>query len=168
VILSNEDGAGGVGRSNLLVDPSGIYTSFVGGATTNSGRTFSPDQFDHLILTYDPAGAGGATLRFYVNGQPAGTSTLTPEFASGNWLIGANKNRAVQFFAGVIDEIAIYDKRLDDPNGDDDESDSRVTAHFREFVAESDTLIDFASDFAYRDSGQSAVLSWQVSPALTL
>lgn len=167
VILSNEDGAGGVGRSNLLVDPSGIYTSFVGGATTNSGRTFSPDQFDHLILTYDPAGAGGATLRFYVNGQPAGTSTLTPEFASGNWLIGANKNRAVQFFAGVIDEIAIYDKRLDDPNGDDDESDSRVTAHFREFVAESDTLIDFASDFAYRDSGQSAVLSWQVSPALT-
>ncbi len=167
VILSNEDGAGGIGRSNLLVNPSGSYTSFVGGATTDSGRTFSPDQFDHLILTYDPAGAGGATLRFYVNGEPAGTSTLTPEFANGNWLIGSNKNRTVQFFAGIIDEIAIYDKRLDDPNGDDDEGDSRVTAHFREFIAGSDTLIDFTSDFAYRDSGQSAVLSWQVSPALT-
>ncbi len=170
VPLANQDGTTGPGRSNLVVNAASNYTTFSGGATTNSGVTALADSFDHVVLTYDQSAsleAGTPTFRFYVNGEAAGTSEVIPEAANGNWIIGSNKNQATQFFAGILDEIAIYDKRLDDPDGDGDVADSRVTAHYKGFLADSDTLVTLASDFDYRDSGQSAELTWLVSPALT-
>lgn len=168
VVVANQDGNLGTGRSNLVVNPAGNITSFIGGATTESGVSASSDRFDHIILTFDQgAPLDEPTLRFFINGEAAGTSLLLPEPANGNWVIGANKVLTTQFFNGLVDELAIYDKRLDDPNDDGDLSDSRVADHYAEFLADTETLISFESDFDYRDSGQSAEVSWFVSPALT-
>lgn len=170
VVLANQDGNGGTGRSNLVVNSQRVITTYSGGATTTSGVGVTEGGFDHVILTYDSSAAGGGvdpTFRFYINGVEAGSSMNVPEFADGSWVIGANKIETSQLFDGVIDEIAIYDKRLDDVNGDGDLADSRVAAHYKEYLADSDTLVQFQGGAPYLDSGQSTDLTWLVSPALT-
>jgi hypothetical protein len=170
VIIANQDGTLGPGRSNLIVNANRQFTSFSGGGVTNSGVTVTDVGFDHVILTYDQsASVGGVdpTFRFYVNGVEAGTSLAIAEAANGNWVIGSNKVPTSQLFSGVVDEIAVYGTRLDDPNGDGDLSDSRTGAHYKEFLADSETLVTFEGSVPYLDSGQSADLSWLVSPALT-
>ena len=169
VILANSNGAG-VGRSNLVVDTQGSIHSFSGGGTTASGTIAEDDVFYHVILTFDQSAVAGGvdpTFRFYVNGVAGGTSLLVPEAADGQWLLGSNKDQATQRFAGLLDEIAVYDKRLDDPDGDGDPADSRVTAHFKNYLADSDVLVELATDTDYIDAGGSANLSWRVSPSLT-
>ena len=146
VIVANQDGTLGTGRSNLVVNANRQVTSFSGGATTNSGVTASDDGFDHIILTYDQSAVADGvdpTFRFYINGVEAGTNLAVAEPANGNWVIGSNKVPTSQLFSGLIDEIAIYDKRLDDPNGDGDLADSRTGAHHKEFLADSETLVTF-------------------------
>lgn len=170
VFVANQDGTLGPGRSNLVVNAARNYTSFAGGATTNSGVTASVDEFDHVIVTYDQSASleGGApTFRFYVNGEAAGTSEFVAEAANGDWVIASHKSQASQFFAGILDEVAIYDKRLDDINGDGDESDSRIADHYKEYLGDTATLIGFESSVPYLDGGSSAELSWYVSPSLT-
>lgn len=170
VVLSNQDGTLGPGRSNLVINPARSYTTFAGGSTTNSGVSVSDGRFDHIVLTFDQSAVAGGvdpTFRFYINGIEAGTSRIVPEAANGGWVIGANKILTTQFYSGIIDEIAIYDTRLDDPDGDGDLLDSRVTAHYKEFLADSETLVNFESSVPYLDSGTSAELTWLVSPELT-
>ena len=68
VILANQDGALGPGRSNLVVNNVGVYTTFSGGVTTNSGVAVATGEFDHIILTYDQSAsleAGTPTFRFF-------------------------------------------------------------------------------------------------------
>ena len=170
VILANQDGTLGPGRSNLVVNFARTYTSFSGGATTSSGVSVTEGGFDHVILTYDASAAANGvdpTFRFYVNGIEAGTSLIVPEAANGNWVIGANKVLTTQLFNGWVDELAVYDKRLDDLNGDGDLADSRVSAHYKGYLEDADTLVSFESSAPYVDGGQSLDLSWFVSPALS-
>ena len=170
VVLANQDGTAGPGRSNLVVNGNRAITTYIGGATLLSGRTATDGGFDHLLVTYDQSAVAGGvdpTIRIFVNGEETATGLFVAESANGGWVIGSHKSQASQFFSGLIDEVAIYDKRLDDPNGDGDVSDSRVSAHFKEYLADSETLIDFSSDVPYLDGGQSGELSWFVSPALS-
>ena len=170
VVLANQDGTAGPGRSNLVVNGNRAITTYIGGATLLSGRTATDGGFDHLLVTYDQSAVAGGvdpTIRIFVNGEETATGLFVAEPANGGWVIGSHKSQASQFFSGLIDEVAIYDKRLDDPNGDGDVSDSRVSVHFKEYLADSETLIDFASDVPYLDGGQSGELSWFVSPALS-
>ncbi|MGJ8695203.1 MAG: LamG-like jellyroll fold domain-containing protein [Verrucomicrobiaceae bacterium] len=169
IIFSNQDGSSGPGRSDLLVNLQREFTTYVGGATSFSGIPVTEDGYDLVMLTYDQsaAGSGEPTLRFYVNGVEAGAGTRTAEPANGSWVIGAHKGLASQFFVGVVDDVAFFDKRLDDPDGDGDTADSRISAHYKGFLADAETLVTFESDVPYLDSGDSAALSWLVSPALT-
>ena len=170
VVLANQDGTAGLGRSNLVVNGNRAITTYIGGATVLSGRTATDGVFDHLLVTYDQSAVVGGvdpTIRIFVNGEETATGFFVAEPANGGWVIGSHKSQASQFFSGLIDEVAIYDKRLDDPNGDGDVSDSRVSVHFKEYLADSETLVNFASDVPYLESGQSGELSWFVSPALT-
>lgn len=169
VVVANQDGAG-LGRSNLLVNGDRSITTFSGGATTSSNSFATEESFDHVVLTYDQSASaiGETTFRFWINGEEAGIGDRVAESANGNWVIGSHKNQGSSFFRGVIDEVAIYDKRLDDPDGDGDSSDSRVSAHFKEYLADTDTVVSFESDVPYLEGGQSATLSWSVSPALTV
>ncbi len=118
----------GYGRSNLLITANGQYGSFLGGETTDSDVAPFVGTWNHLIFTYD-GGLGWETMRFYINGDLAGTGFLLPESADGNWVLGSHKGGAIQFFTGLLDEVAFYDFRLDDPDGDDDTSDSLVLTH---------------------------------------
>jgi hypothetical protein len=170
VVLSNQDGTLGTGRSNLIVNLGGFFTTYFGATITNSGVTRTEGGFDHVVLTFDQsaaAGGGDPTFRFYINGVEAGTGTGVPESANGSWIIGSNKNLAAQFFLGVVDDLAIYGSRLDDPDGDGDLSDSKIGEHYKGYLSDSITVASFESDTAYVDSGQSAELTWLVSPELT-
>ena len=135
VFIAQRDGAG-LGRSDVIITENGQWGSFLGGGTSDSTVTPATGTWDHLVMTYD-GGAGAETMRFYVNGLPAGTGALLAEAADGSWIIGSHKSGASQFFTGRLDEIAFYDYRLDDPDGDDDTSDSRIPAHAEAAFGES-------------------------------
>lgn len=170
VVIANQDGNLGPGRSNLVVNGGGLITTFSGGATTNSGIINTGENFDHVILTFDQSAVAEGvdpTFRFFINGAEAGTGTAIPEAANGSWVIGANKILTTQFFNGVVDDVAIYESRLDDPNGDGDSSDSKIGEHYKGFLSDSITVGSFGSSVAYLDSGQSAELNWLVSPELS-
>ena len=94
VVIANQDGNLGPGRSNLVVNGGGLITTFSGGATTNSGIINTGEDFDHVILTFDQSAVAEGvdpTFRFFINGAEAGTGTAIPEAANGSWVIGANK-----------------------------------------------------------------------------
>ncbi len=170
VVIANQDGNLGPGRSNLLFNGGGFITTFSGGATTNSGIINTGESFDHVILTFDQSVVAEGldpTFRFFINGVEAGTGTAIPEAANGSWVIGANKILTTQFFNGVVDDVAIYGSRLDDPNGDGDSSDSKIGEHYKGFLSDSITLGSFGSSLTYLDSGKSAKLNWLVSPELS-
>jgi hypothetical protein len=170
VIVANKDGDFGTGRSNIIHGGDGTVRSFSGGGSTFSSFETSEEEFVHVVLSYDKSAADegvGDTFRFYTNGVASGVSAVIVESANGNWVVGSNKNEISQFFTGVVDEVAIYDTRLDDPNGDGDIADSRVLDHYKEYLADTITVASFESEVPYLDSGTSAELSWLVSPALT-
>ena len=171
VFVSNQDGALGTGRSSLLIQMnSGGINSFVGGATTTSGVEAQLGVWYHVILTYDSSAVAGGidpTIRFYIDGVEAGNSNLVAESADGNWILGAHKSRISQWYRGLLDEVAIYDKRLDDPDGDGDTADSRIADHYNAYLA-ADVIKSFTSDMASIPSGSSATLSWETSDPMAL
>ena len=127
VYVSQKDGTG-LGRSNVLISANRQPGSFIGGATTDALDPFdadplSPDEWYHFVMAYD---MDEEELLFYVNGEP---SDLNPQFpgangvepADGEWVIGSHKNQGIQFFTGLLDEIAFYNRVL---------SEDRVRAHF--------------------------------------
>jgi PKD repeat protein len=65
--------------------------------------------WSHLAATYD-----GSTIRLYVNGQQVATRAQTGLVvpSSGLLMIGGNSNVAGKNFAGVIDELRIYNRAL--------------------------------------------------------
>ena len=132
VILSQQNGTG-MGRSNFLLTNVGPFGTFMGGFTTASTVTPEANTWYHVVMTYD-GGQGSETVRFYVNGEFAGSGGPIAEPADGNWVIGSHKSQSRQFYTGLVDELAFYDYRLDDPNGDDDTADSRVRAHYEASV----------------------------------
>ncbi|MEZ5326372.1 MAG: LamG domain-containing protein [Verrucomicrobiales bacterium] len=160
VLVSNQDGDLGPGRSNLIVGPDGNVNSFVGGATTPSEAFIEADAWHHVVMTYDAEGTD--TLRFFVDGEPTGTGTLFAESANGNWVIGAHKSQASQFTNALLDEVSIYNYRLDDPDGDNDPADSRITAHYQEYIRDTQVIVTFSSDKEFLSAGESATLSWSV------
>ena len=150
VFLAQKDGTG-LGRSNALITANDFWGSFTGGSTSNSGTIPVEDEWYHYVFSFD--GDGGAdAVKFYINGELSGEPTALrpavnglPEDADGDWVIGSHKNEGIQFFIGLVDEVAFYDYRIDDPNGDDDTSDSLVMSHFN--AAFPDTVsCDFNGD----------------------
>jgi len=132
VIVSQKNGSG-MGRSNFLITNQGPLGTFMGGFTTASSLIPEPNTWYHVVMTYD-GGMGAETVRFYVNGELVGTGEPIAESADGYWVVGSHKGEGMQFYTGLVDELAFYDYRLDDPNGDDDTSDSRVKAHWEASV----------------------------------
>ncbi len=131
VFVSQKDG-NGLGRSDMLISLDLELGSYIGGGTRNSGVQPDLETWYHFVMTVDGI---NDELYFYVNGEPSENNPLIPangiEGADGFWVIGSHKNQGIQFFEGLLDEIAFYDYRLDDPDGDDDPSDSRVAAHYQ-------------------------------------
>lgn len=127
VMAAQKDGSG-LGRSNLILNGGGQWGSFIGGSTTSSEITPEEDTWYHLVMTYD---GDFEEIIYYVDGEATVDPIIqTVESADGNWVLGSHKNQGSQFVDGLMDEVAFYDYRLDDPDGDDDIDDSRVLTHF--------------------------------------
>ena len=127
VYIAQKDGDG-LGRSDMLISANRQLGSFIGGGTTNAADPeendpVSVETWYHFVMSYN---MDDEELSFYVDGQP---SELNPQFpgangvesATGEWVIGSHKNQGIQFFTGLLDEIAFYDYQL---------TDAQVLAHF--------------------------------------
>jgi hypothetical protein len=71
--------------------------------------TLPLNTWTHIATTYD-----GANQRFYVNGVLVGTTPGTGSIASNNGAIriGGNNSSLNEFFAGMIDEVRVYNRAL--------------------------------------------------------
>ena len=103
--VSQDDGTG-TGRILLSRNSGGTVFTRLGGEFNGSSSTTSQGAWHHIVMTVEKDTSGSAeTIRFYINGQPAGTATATAEFANGNWKLGSG-------MIGMFDEVAIYTKVL--------------------------------------------------------
>ena len=84
----------------------------------SSTTTINAAGWHHVAYTYD-----GTTVRFYLDGQPDGTSTnaRTMVFASKACAIGRYGDFGGAYFNGNIDEVAVYKSAL---------SAARILAHY--------------------------------------
>ncbi|MCA9171694.1 MAG: hypothetical protein KDB23_28700, partial [Planctomycetales bacterium] len=143
VFIAQQDG-GGLGRSDMLISANRQFGSFIGGNTTDAvdpleNDFVEPEQWYHFVMTYD---ADNEELYFYLDGLPSDMNPQFPgangvEAAFGNWIIGSHKNRAGQFYTGLLDEIAFYNTRL---------SDERILAHYDAATVDVGVAGDFDGD----------------------
>ncbi|MES2921842.1 MAG: LamG-like jellyroll fold domain-containing protein [Verrucomicrobiota bacterium] len=187
-VLVSQTDVSGVGRAILGISESGTIYSQVGVATpTAQGAPNVPaerkeadekldtDRWAHLVLVVD-AGITGtpgtAEIRWYLDGQKIGSTldginpdgtTFTKDFvletSSGNWVIGSGKSLSSEFWKGDVDDVAIYQKLLDDPNGDGDVVDSKVPAHHGSWYAKTAGIISFKGSSAVVSTGGSVTLT---------
>jgi hypothetical protein len=78
--------------------------------TTVTGTTkLALNTWTHIASTYD-----GAVLRFYVNGTQVSTVNVTGNMVTtANMLrIGGSTTLSTQYFAGLIDEVRVYNRAL--------------------------------------------------------
>ncbi len=121
-VASQQNGSG-TGRVLLHRTGGGYPGSYLGGTQFLASAEVDEGAWAHLVMTVDVNG-GADTVRFYIDGQPAGGSNVTVEAADGDWILGAHKSLSGGL-VGLLDEVAIYTNRL---------SDSRVAAHYEELA----------------------------------
>ncbi|MDB6076721.1 MAG: LamG protein, partial [Akkermansiaceae bacterium] len=168
----------GTGRLILAVDDTGVVNSNLGGGVRKNGdKTVAAKSWSHLILVVD---ALNTELRWYLDGVFAGTSkdgknpdgtafdpTTLFESSQGAWTIGVHKTLVANFWKGDIDELAVYDKLLDDPNADSDLSDSLVASHRDAWWGETSGLLESSLSVPAVDPGGSTDLNLRVGPDVT-
>jgi hypothetical protein len=93
---------------NSQTDNPSVRAGIMGDSGVDGSRELDPNEWTHLAATYD-----GHILRFYVNGVQDGSRWLPGELPSlsGPLTIGAN-NLWGERFAGLIDELRVYNRRL--------------------------------------------------------
>ncbi|MES2438009.1 MAG: LamG-like jellyroll fold domain-containing protein [Verrucomicrobiota bacterium] len=187
-VLVSQTDLNGVGRAILGISENGTIYSQVGvAAPTAEGAPNVPaerkeadekldtDRWAHLVLVVDAGIAGTpgtAEIRWYLDGKKIGTSldgvnpdgsTFTKDFiletSGGNWVIGSGKSLSSEFWKGDIDDVAIYQKLLDDPNGDGDVADSTVAGHHGSWYAKTAGIISFVGSSAVVSTGGSVNLT---------
>ena len=160
VFIAQQNGTG-TGRTFININGNAEITSFLGGQTALSTAVLPADTWCHVVFVYD---AVIDQVRFYVDGQPAGsTSGPIAELATGNWIFGSNKDQTTQLLDGLMDEVSIYDSLLDDPNNDGTLDDSKVLSHYEAYLAEAKPLLGFSADVVSVNSGDTVTLTWKTS-----
>jgi hypothetical protein len=112
-VMLKERGAGDMAYGLYANDGAPMPAGYVnvGGshASVPGTAAVSPGAWTHVAATYD-----GATLRLYVNGSLASSRARTGAIAvSGGVLrIGGNNAWPGEFYAGLIDEVRIYNRAL--------------------------------------------------------
>lgn len=121
-LLAQRDGTG-VGRSWLYIDDAnrdGLGThnlnTGLGGVPRATGEVIAAATRYHLVLEVTPE-----AWQLYVNGQAKGGGGLTPEAATGAFVLGLDKTLKQDPFRGIAAEIAFYTHTL---------GSARVQAHY--------------------------------------
>lgn len=181
-VLVSQTDVNGVGRAILGIGENGTIYSQVGVAVPTAegapnvaaerkeaDEKLDTDRWAHLVLVVD-AGLTGtpgtAEIRWYLDGVKIGSSldganpdgsTFTKDFiletSNGNWVIGSGKSLSSEFWKGDIDDVAIYPKLLDDPNGDGNVADSTVSGHHSAWYAKTAGIISFKGSSATVTTG---------------
>lgn len=121
-LLAQRDGTG-VGRSWLYIDDAdqdgfgahSLNTS-LGGAPISTGEVIAAATRYHLVLEVTPS-----AWQLYVNGQAKQGGKITPETATGTFVVGLDKSLSQDPFQGMAAEIAFYTHTL---------GSARVQAHY--------------------------------------
>jgi hypothetical protein len=74
----------------------------------SSTGTFSNDEWNHVLVTYDTSG----NYEFYINGVSSGSGINLQSFSDSDLNIGAGVNGAFEEFKGKIDEVMIFNRSL--------------------------------------------------------
>ena len=100
----------------LRINAAGQFEHYIydqGAAATKgvSGSTIvQPDTWYHVL----GAAANGGVMQLFVNGIEEGTALSVVGLWTGGsqWIMGSSSGGGMQFFDGIIDELAIYDSVL--------------------------------------------------------
>lgn len=154
-----------------------VLTDISGGTFKHADTKLNDDHWVHVAVVAD---AVHHELRFYLDGIFAGSSAdglnpdgstfdpnITLEAAAGEWIIGLGKALSGNFWKGKIDDIAIYDKVLDDLNVDNDKSDSRIPAHRDAWWSQTTGLLGFSASKTTVNSGDAVDLTASVGADIT-
>ncbi|GEM_PF-5253009 len=108
LILQQNDGGGGTGRSWLAVSDSMKLYSYLGGNSTESTTALTLNQWHHVAIT-----AGSGTITLYLDGVAVGNSSLDVEANQGIFHIGNHKSPTDEKqWDGQIDDVRIYSRIL--------------------------------------------------------
>ena len=175
----------GTGRLYLSCTNDGLVSSFMGGGNTGNRQTADDgsmlsNTWQHLVIVADlratdpptvPASQVG--LRWYLDGALIGETAASAaadvldfliESTQGDWVIGSNKFQGGEFWKGPLDELAIYDYMLDDPNADGDRADTKISTHYSAWYGETSGLLGFATLTDDILAGEQAALLVKVGP----
>lgn len=96
-----------------------IWTGGTNYVTVESLNTYAPDQFYHVVATYDNA---SGIARLFVNGALENSATFTPgittpDYGTETWKVGTARdvfatNDSAYPASGVIDDVRIYGRAL--------------------------------------------------------
>lgn len=121
-LLAQRDGTG-VGRSWLYIDDAdqdgfGAHSlnTMLGGTPIGTGEVITAATRYHLVLEVTPG-----AWQLYVNGQAKQGGKMTPETATGTFVLGLDKSLSQDPFQGMAAEIAFYTHTL---------GSTRVQAHY--------------------------------------
>ncbi|MFI9560810.1 LamG-like jellyroll fold domain-containing protein [Nonomuraea endophytica] len=108
-VLMKDHGAGGVYglyASSEYTAPAGWLRTTTEGGGLTADDPLPPDQWSHLAVTYD-----GATFSFYLNGTRVSQAPLTGDVLDdgGALRLGGNAFWG-EFYAGLIDEVRVYNR----------------------------------------------------------
>jgi len=114
LIYIEDDGEGNPTLAGCL---SSTATSGNVTCATSGETTLNTNTWYHIAMTYDDA-LGSANLKIYINGSNVGSANTTAGFYnnSTNFRIGARGGASTatpeNFFDGLIDEVAVFDRAL--------------------------------------------------------
>ncbi len=144
-VIFNQQDLNGTGRSLIAVDDNGRINNFLANKANNAASPLYNEGWAHLVVVVD---ALAPELRWYLDGELIGSgqdSGLILESSDGKWTIGVHKSLTQSFWLGDIDDLAVYDYLLDDPDGDGELSDSRIGTHRDAWWRGTSGLIHFGS-----------------------
>lgn len=113
---------------NVSTSTNGVYINTserIGFSGCTTGGYVPKNRWTHLALAYD-----GTTMRYYVDGRPAGSAVCNPgawtDIRIGSTTTATDSNR----FKGLIDEVNIFERHLSDAEVAD--AASLISFHFDE------------------------------------
>lgn len=108
-LFSTEDGTTGAIRNSWgLLRDAGNWSVATGEAVRSTGVAATSGQWQHVAVVFAP----GSGVRFYKNGAEVLINYLGSHATSANFTIGRQGVLNQNFFDGLVDEAAVFDRAL--------------------------------------------------------